>query len=86
MLIQFLVIIVIQLFLLTYGAIIPLILHLLIILSLTLLDSLQKSSYMHQFYSKSIKKDKLIDNVKMAGIWAIGVTAGPIIIKEKENN
>ena len=86
MLIQFLVIIVIQLFLLTYSAIIPLILHLLIILSLTLLDSLQKSSYTHQFSSKSIKKDKLIDNVKMAGIWAIGVTAGPIIIKEKENN
>ena len=39
MLLQFQVIIVIQLFLLTYSAIIPLILHLLIILSLTLLDS-----------------------------------------------
>ena len=34
---------------------------------------------------KVYKKDKLIDNVKMAGNLAIGVTAGPIIIKEKEN-
>ena len=29
------------------------------------------------------KKDKLIDNVKMAGNLVIGVTAVPIIIKEK---
>ena len=33
-----------------------------------------------------MKKDKLIDNVKMAGNLIIGVTAVPIIIKEKENN
>ena len=28
-------------------------------------------------FFKVYKKDKLIDNVKMAGIGAIGVTAGP---------
>ena len=37
-------------------------------------------------FFKVYKKDKLIDNVKMAGNLAIGVTAGPIIIKEEENN
>ena len=46
--------------------------------------SLQKSSYTHQFSSKSNKEDKLIDNVKIAALSAIGVTAGPIIIKEKK--
>ena len=38
------------------------------------------------FFKVYKKKDKLIDNVKMAGNLVIGVTAGPIILKEKENN
>ena len=33
-------------------------------------------------FLKVYKKDKLIDNVKMAGNLAIGVTAGPITIKK----
>ena len=37
-------------------------------------------------FLKVYKKDKLIDNVKMAGNLVIGVTAVPTIIKEKENN
>ena len=37
-------------------------------------------------FLKVYKKDKLIDNVKIAGYLVIGVTAVPIIIKEKENN
>ena len=37
-------------------------------------------------FLKVYKKDKLIDNVKMAGYLVIGVTAVPIIIKERENN
>ena len=36
-------------------------------------------------FLKVYKKGKLIYNVKMAGNLASGVTAGPIIIKEKEN-
>ena len=45
-----------------------------------------RNSVLHApIFFKVYKKYKLIDNVKMAGIWAIVVTAGHIIIKEKEN-
>ena len=37
-------------------------------------------------FFKVYKKDKLRDNVKMAGNLVIWVTAVPISIKEKENN
>jgi hypothetical protein len=37
-------------------------------------------------FLKVYKKEKLIDNVKMAGNLVIGVTAVAIITKEKENN
>ena len=51
-------------------------------------DSLQPTElFLHSpIFLKVYKKDKLIDNVKMAGNLVIGVTAVPIIIKEKENN